>query len=389
MFRVLALAAALLSVAAGAQTFESARDQRLVAFTDRQAARNSLASLKSDIELVEPVPPELERMFDRVDEAYRRVFPTLMAKKAKPALFASAGRSLTDSFTRTVQLVPGQSYFGLLVVPAGILGGAAGEASLAGTMAHQLAHLYLNQADPYRVLDAWYNNVFKTGLDTNTRGLIQAYVENARLIGSGSDLFEGFPLGGGMLQTAFKMMFQDLVHTPHPCSAEVARLKDDLQSKLQNSWSVFHGRYVFANSEDERVVRAKIRDLQTRTLACAKDASAGHDGFQRLFQIGSSLHDMMAKELGPKLQNVQWRSIEDEADEYAVLIMIQMALPPTDFSRQIVMEWDKKEPGLLETCDRAIRERRDVPFGDLGEPRHTPCYRLQQVTRFANRTFVR
>lgn len=114
------------------------------------------------------------------------------------------------------------------------------------------------------------------------------------------------------------------------------------------------------------------------------------DGFEVLFQLTRQLHNEMRRIYSnSQLAQVRWRSFEDEADEFAVTILRSLGQPESLFVKSIVSFFENREPGLLERCELAIKDKTEVPFGYLGDPHHAPCYRLKNVEENSqNKDFV-
>lgn len=361
----------------------------------------------------------IKALISKVDRAYREQFPKLMSNKSFPDFVVIESSNWTDLQVLAEADLNQKINHSVLIVPSGLIKeiNRRGEAGILALLAHELAHIYLHHTNvDYFVLDARDSGA-NTRLSNARLQALNDFLKDSWIAGTGfSTGFAGQPFGLSLLRDDFRhLLAQFLNSNPNENCAALSfhNYRFAMIPLFNNNYSDADGLPRFKDQFEELTAAASIEGFQEQLLECSrktafksellqkryfpyrtKNLSSAEfialrlgrpfqwkeqDEFSVLLELSKKIHaDMRASFESNKLQDVQWRSFEDEADDFAIAIMRRLGLRAEDFTGMLLEILETTQPGAQMTCRSAIAAQVDIPYGGIVDPHHSLCWRTRE-----------
>lgn len=345
-----------------------------------------------------------------LDQQYRLLFPKLMTNKSFPDFVVFQ----EDDISATQMFKPRFSPYGVVMIPTGLYASNISQEIRMGILAHELAHIYLA-----------HNDVDTNVLSLSEVSALPALTEYLRLAEVGG-FFPDKELGGfpweGDLMSSWKNYLNDLSaageNQGQSCGSEVMALAKDKIPMLAESFDPLKWNYT-PTTEQRLKNEALINNIKTQAIQCSKKLKfngtkfketlfilggvawpltseryiqlhfqkdfkwADQNELEIIFKIGDSLHQKMRQLADEyKLNELTWRSFEDEADDFSFVVVRSLKLNAAAyidmFFEQVGDESTKSK------CYEKIRAGAPISFGAVASAHHSVCYRAKRMYDLSN-----
>jgi hypothetical protein len=363
----------------------------------------------------------LRLLIGKVDQAYRELFPALLKNKSFPDFVIFDSSDWTDLQVLNESDLSLDSNRGVLMVPSTFLKqlNAEVEAGVLSLLAHELAHFYLHHVSVSSfVLEARDSDGQK--LSQERAQALSDFLDDSWTAGAEFAAgFAGLPFRTSILREDFKDLLTQLVklHGEETCVIKsFNQYRFAMIPLFSNVFSDSEDRAIFKDDLQELAAAASIEGFQSELSNCSlklrfkggplrkrtfyiRDKKFNstefialrfgqsfqwkeQDEFAVLFELGKKIHaDMRATYAAHRLQHVQWRSFEDEADDFAIAVMNKLGLRAEDFTGRLLEVLELSKSGSQMACRSAIAAQIEIPFGNITRPHHSICWRVNEFEK--------